>query len=154
MSDPLSIAASVAGLASLSLEVAKIARRDITTIANAPNEVTQLVEKLERLSDVLDFIRELSEKNDTLVGGNPLLANLAAANPMKQVTQTQTTVVAKCTKLLEKLKKHSGELQGGGVHKVKRRLLWFLEKEVLVEESVELQRFISLFEQCKSLEAV
>jgi hypothetical protein len=154
MPDPFSTSASVAGLLSLGLEVLKIVRKDITTLVNAPKEVVQLVEKLEKLNEVLAFILELAEKNETVVGGNPALANLAAADTTKDITSTQATVIAKCTKLVEKLKKHSGELQSGGLHGAKRRLLWFLNKELLQETGVELQRFISLFEQCKSFEAM
>jgi hypothetical protein len=154
MSDPLSIAASVAGLVSLSLELAKIARKDITTIVHAPREVVEFVEKLERLHEALAFIRELVEKNETFVAGSPLLAKLSAAKRTENLTLTEITVIAQCSKLLEKLKKHSSELKDGGFRGTKRRLLWFLDKEGLIDTGLELERLISRFEQCKNFEAV
>jgi hypothetical protein len=144
MADPLSIAASVAGLLSLSLQVIKIIRKDITTVSNAPKEASELVEKLQTLTDVLQFLQEFVDRNATLA--------LPASTPTKPLVLT--TIIDKCSGLLKKLESHSKELRGGGIPGAKRRALWFLDKELLIEAGVEVQRFVTLFAQCKSFEGM
>jgi hypothetical protein len=152
MSEPLSIAASIAGLVSLSLDVVKIVRKTITTIANAPKEAHELVDKLQNLTEVLQFLPDFVDKNDALVSQSSSSAN----NPSSSTAAlpTLTVVTGKCSDLLKKIRAHSDELKGGGVAGVKRRVLWFLDKELLVEAGIELQRFITIFAQCKSFEGM
>jgi hypothetical protein len=152
MSEPLSIAASVAGLVSLSLDVVKILRKTITTIANAPKEAHELVDKLQNLTEVLQFLQDFVDKNDALVQAQ----SSSSANKPSSTTAlpTLTVVTGKCSELLKKIRAHSDELNEGGAAGVKRRVLWFLDKDLLSEAGIELQRFITIFAQCKSFEGM
>lgn len=58
MADPLSIAASVAGLISLSVEVTKIANEYASSVKSAPEEIKELAIQTEALSQVLVKLRD------------------------------------------------------------------------------------------------
>ncbi|KAL2005051.1 hypothetical protein VTN00DRAFT_2901 [Thermoascus crustaceus] len=58
MADTLSIAGSVAGLISLSIEVTKIAKKYVRNVKSAPEEIKDLAVQAEALSDVLAKLRD------------------------------------------------------------------------------------------------
>jgi hypothetical protein len=143
MSDPLSIAASIAGLLSITLEVTKLFRTQIATLSNAPNEAVALVERLETLLEVLQFLSGFAGKNSEYFRNSGQLADI-----------TLLVVTERCGAFLAKIKARSSKMDKGGLSAVKQRVLWYFDRDLLVEAETEAQRFITIFAQCKSFEGM
>jgi hypothetical protein len=64
MADPLSLAASVSGFLSLTIELTKIIRAYIAAAKSAPQEASELTTELSALSHVLDTLVDILESDD------------------------------------------------------------------------------------------
>jgi hypothetical protein len=126
-----------------------VTRRDLTTVSHAPKEARELLDKLQTLSDTLDFLRDFVNKNSALVQNSAVIPTAEPRTPL-----VLNSIIDRCSSLLKKLENYSRELQAGGLTGAKRRLLWFLDKELLVEAGVEVQQFVILFGQCRNFEGV
>ncbi|KAK1754032.1 hypothetical protein QBC47DRAFT_414936 [Echria macrotheca] len=131
--DPLSLAASVAGLASLTLEVIKLTTSYVDSVKNAPKESLQLAQELSALAKALsDFDQFLKSQNQGAM----------------QFERTSTLVIAatSCRDSLSSLRvtlaKFMDRSEG---RKWYRRAMWPLKGQGHSNAIAVLQRFTQIF---------
>jgi hypothetical protein len=66
MADPLSIAASIAGVISAGLKIATELNAIVETVRDAPKELSYVAQQIEHISELLGFTFQLIEDNESL----------------------------------------------------------------------------------------
>lgn len=131
--DPLSLAASIAGLISLTLTVTKTTTDYVSSFRHAPEESVQLAEELSALSGALDALsRFLTSKSADL----------------KTFSSTSTLVssTSSCRGNLEALQDTLEDfIEASGGRRWYKRLAWPLKKDDHVKAVSTIQRFTQIF---------
>jgi len=98
--DPLSLAANVAGLTSLTLEVSKFTASYIESVKNAPRESLQLAEELSALARALSDLDQflVSQNHGSMRFGNTSALVTAATSCRDSLSMLHVTL----TKLLDR----------------------------------------------------
>lgn len=118
--DPLSVAASVAGLMSLSIEVVHAVSEYYKSAKNAPSDIEGIKSELESLSIIL-------ERLELVLRSDKIRSNSSSFD----TSSVLTTALNSCEKTIREISSKLGRPKDSSVSRVWERLKWpFSEKEV------------------------
>lgn len=100
MGDPLSLAAGVVGLVSLTIQLLQVATKFSKDVKGASEEARLLIEEMESLKSVLELLKKAWENREV-----PANFDLSA------LARIEATCEAHLKELLEQLKKDENHLQ-------------------------------------------
>ncbi|KAH6101159.1 hypothetical protein HBI69_212820 [Parastagonospora nodorum] len=121
MGDPLSLAAGVVGLVSLTIQLLQVANKFSNDVKGASEEVRLLIEELESLKSVLELLKKAWENRRV-----PTNFDLSA------LARIEATCEAHLKELLGQLRKDQGHLQKkpyASIHGALARIKWPFEAE-------------------------
>lgn len=131
--DPLSLAASVAGLVSLTLSVAKTTTDYVSSVKHAAEESLQLAEELSALKSALDALNRFLTSRGTEL--KPFSSTSALVSTTSSCHESLKTLQATLERFME-------ASQG---KKWYRRLAWPLNKEHHTKTVRTIQHFTQIF---------
>jgi len=121
MADPLSIAASIAGLLSLGMRIGVTLNEFITSAKSAPASVRAISDELDTLTRVLTYIQEVITKDNGSKVVDAGLLSAALSGCMKSFEELESRLSALRT-----------QFQGNTVRKVWAQISWpTKEKEIV-----------------------
>ncbi|KAH3950593.1 hypothetical protein HBI24_118380 [Parastagonospora nodorum] len=128
MGDPLSLAAGVVGLVSLTIQLLQVANKFSNDVKGASEEVRLLIEELESLKSVLELLKKAWENRRV-----PTNFDLSA------LARIEATCEAHLKELLGQLRKDQGHLQNDVLHGVSEDVCKILkDQEQTLEQIREL----------------
>lgn len=141
MSDPLSVAASVAGLLSLTIQVSQLLYTQIHVIKHAPKDARDLLHEIEAIEGALRglvaFLREHGIDEDNF-SPNSMLSN----------------AVSGCTLKIVAINSRVEKLNKGGLGSMLERGKWLYQKDERSAIISTLHRNLSIFQLSLSVEGL
>ncbi|RPB19250.1 hypothetical protein L211DRAFT_871382 [Terfezia boudieri ATCC MYA-4762] len=151
MADPLSIAASIAGLLSLAGPILAEGYTYIASVRNSPNALKQLLSEISRLEAVLGQIDEFT------LGSATNTSSIQTQGLKQRISEVITPDTIKAAsdllKSVHSSIKHCERIPGQSAKNMGRAIVWpFREREVK-ENLDRFQRLINTFELALSIES-
>ncbi|KAH4161937.1 hypothetical protein HBH43_166710 [Parastagonospora nodorum] len=137
MGDPLSLAAGVVGLVSLTIQLLQVANKFSNDVKGASEEVRLLIEELESLKSVLELLKKAWENRRV-----PTNFDLSA------LARIEATCEAHLKELLGQLRKDQGHLQKkpyASIHGALARIKWPFEAEKTRATTKCVHRYFCIF---------
>jgi hypothetical protein len=138
--DGLSIAASVAGVVSLTLEVTQILHNYYSNVESAPKDIENLKREVEALSKVLEQLETFLNR-----GG-------VKGNSFDQTASVLASTIKDCKNTLDNLKKGLTMPIREGIPKVLGRLIWPFRKDQVQKMVDSLTRYNQIFQFSLTIE--
>jgi hypothetical protein len=131
--DPLSAAASVAGLLSLTIQVSQMLYEQVHTLKNAPRDATQLLDELEALRQVLTSLDQF-------------LASRSSKGRSFKETSVLIDAIQGCKSQISVIKLRLEKFVGKqGLAQMIERGKWYYEHDEHQELIQTLHRYLSMF---------
>lgn len=126
--------ASIAGIASLALEVSRILHDYYVNIESAPKDIETLTREVEGLTQVLNQL-------ETFLDGEAM-----KSNSFDQTASVLATTLEDCKATLDNLEKVLKLPMKGAVAKTLRRLIWPFRKEQVLKMVDSFRRYNQIFQ--------
>ena len=134
MADPLSVASSVAGLLSLTIQLSQVLYTQIRTVKNAPKAAQELLDELESLRQVLTNLETF------------LKTQASKGHSFKQ-TSVLVNAINGCSDKIKVVRHRLDKLvQSQGLAKLVQRGRWYYEQDEHQELITTLHRYLGLFQ--------
>jgi hypothetical protein len=132
MSDPLSVAASIAGLIVVGIQTAKVLYEVAEGIGSAGDEVRDVAEQVDNLSSVLQAVHDKVEQRKAL--GNAMVAALKkASKPCERLLETFGDMLKPLKPVLVRYRDSQRKLEQIGL-----RVRWYIRSKSKVRASREM----------------
>lgn len=166
--DPVSLAASIAGLVSLAETVVSIGRKYYSGVRNAPREMSALIGETAALSEILLSLKEIAEQENGAIKSQESNKSLdSKTSALSQLTRSKLAgegviknlspvlfdscleTLSKVQRIITKLECHSDET----ILNATRRLRWPSKQEEIQNLLARLERHKSSFQLAISADA-
>ncbi|RPB19240.1 hypothetical protein L211DRAFT_871375, partial [Terfezia boudieri ATCC MYA-4762] len=152
MADPLSIAASIAGLLSLAGPILAEGYTYIASVRNSPNALKQLLSEISRLEAVLGQIDELALESAT--NTSSIVQTQGSKRRISEVITPDTIKAASdLLKSVHSSIKHCERIPGQSAKNMGRAIVWPFKEGEVKENLDRFQRLINTFELALSIES-
>src|SRR5450432_1009291 len=138
--DGLSVAASIAGLASLTLEVTRILHNYYSNVESAPKDIENLTREVEALSTVLEQLETFLNRGGVI------------GNSFDQTASVLASTVKDCRTTLDNLEKGLTVPTKEGFPKMLGRLIWPFRKDQVQKMVDSLRRYTLIFQFSLTIE--
>jgi Fungal N-terminal domain of STAND proteins len=140
--DPLSVAASVAGLLSLTIQVSQLVYEQVNTLKNATKDAAKLLEELELLVRVLTSLKQF-------------LASQESKEHLFEETSVFIKAIGGCNIQISAIKIKLDKLVGKqGIAQLIERGKWYYEHDEHQQLIQTLHRYIGMFQVSLSVEGM
>jgi len=140
--DPLSVAASVAGLLGLTIQVSQMVYEQVHTLKNATKDAAKLLEELELLCQVLTSLERF------------LASRSSKGRPFKE-TSVFIKAIGGCKTQISAIKIRLDKLVGKqGVAQIIERGKWYYEHDEHQQLIQTLHRYIGMFQVSLSVDGM
>ena len=151
MTDPLSIAASIAGLLSLAGPILAEGYTYIASVRDSPNALKQLLSEISRLEAVLGQIDELASESAT---NNSIVQTQCARQRISEVITPDTVKTASdLLKSVHASIKMCERTPGQSAKNIGRAIVWPFKEREVKEKLDRFKRLIHTFELALSIES-
>jgi len=140
--DPLSVAASIAGLLGLTIQVSQMLYEQVHTLKNAPKDAQKLLDELEALRRVLSSLEQF------------LAAQALKGRSFKE-TSTLINAIQGCTTQINAVKLRLEKLvRKQGLAQMIERGKWYYEQDEHQELIQTLHRYLGMFQVSLSVDGM
>jgi len=150
MADPLSIAASIAGLLSLAGPILAEGYAYIASVRNSPNALKQLLSEISRLEAVLGQIDELAGESRTNTGA---LVQTQTSRVSEVITADTIETASDLLKSVQSSIKQCERIPGQNAKNIGRAIVWPFKEREVKENLDRFERLINTFELALSIES-
>jgi hypothetical protein len=150
MADPLSIAASIAGLMSLAGPILAEGYAYMASVRDSPNALKQLLCEIGRLDAVLGQIDELARESATNTGA---VVQTQRSKVSDVITPDTIKTASDLLKSVQSSIKQCERIPGQSAKNIGRAIVWPFKEREVKENLNRFKRLIDTFESALSIES-
>jgi len=150
MADPLSIAASIAGLLSLAGPILAEGYAYISSVRGSPSALKQLLSEVSRLDAVLGQIDELARESATSTGA---VVQTQRSRVSEVITPDTIKTASDLLKSVQSSIKQYERIPGQNAKNIGRAIVWPFKERDVKENLDRFKRLIDIFELALSIES-
>ena len=150
MADPLSIAASIAGLLSLAGPILAEGYTYIASVRDSPNALKQLLCEIGRLEAVLGQIDELTRESATNTGA---VVQTQPSRVSDIITPDTIKTASDLLKAVQSSIKQCERIPGQSAKNIRRAIVWPFKEREVKENLDRFKRLIDIFDSELSIES-
>ena len=153
MADPLSIAASIAGILSLAGPILAEGYAYVASVRNSPNALKQLLCEISRLEAVLGQIDELSRESATNTSAVIQPPQSSKQRISEVITPDTIKAASDLLKSVQSSVKQCQRIPGQSAKNLGRAIVWPFKEREVKDNLGRFKRLINTFELALSIES-